>query len=680
MRKVILKVLCLFVLFIPSAVADSPAPGGVSFSGVVQHLVLPNNRSRIFFGIYIDRKFGKALPEGIDKISIEGPNGPCPLTRKDFKYIGNSREFWATLPGVPAKGEYKITIASDQGFGQIIVSLRQIRQLLVPHSQEIASEEEEGIQTARPVFSWQMPQKTGGLFYQLQIRNSKGKRIYNSSFLPQTASHRPLENILEPGQFYAWRVRTFDNANWMSVQNRSQTGWRTFRTGSPLEYEYLPPKAKDDGWITGQAAKAGVNLAPLKTLLGSIINNKFKDIHSLLLFKDGRLILEEYFKGFGPEDLHLTASVTKSVNSILFGQAMEQGLIESIDQPVWSFFKEYDNAEDAWVKEQIKLRHLLTMTAGLDWEYLSLPLESDKYPTRLMITSDDPIDFILKRKIVAPPGKFYNYNDGLAIMLGEIIHRVSGQPIPQFAKEHLFSPLGIERFYWSTTRTGITETQGGLYMRPRDMGKIGQLVLQQGQWKGRQIVSSAWLEESTRQHVRGDSKGYGYQWRTTKLLRSGQSLDIIWASGYGGQKIFIVPTLNAVAVFTSRVLYNPTGGGLAEGLFASYLMPALMGEDKTKTLLTVKLTDPEKLIGCYRNENRSFGGCMVRERENLFLKIKVMDIEEKIRLKPISQTEIIGFSKPFGEFSIDLKWAGDGKLEQAIFYNGLRSFVMVKVE
>ena len=394
MRKIILKVLCLFVLLTPLNVAGSPAAGDVSFSGVVQHLVLPGDRFRIFFGVYIGREFAKALPEGIDEISIEGPNGPTALTRKDFKYIGNNREFWATLPGVPAKGDYKITIVSGQEFGQIIVSLTQIRQLPVPHSQEIASGKEEEIQAARPVFSWQMPQKEVALFYQLQIRNSKGKRIYNSSFLPQTAFHRPPENLLEPGRFYAWRIRVFDNAKWMMVQNRSQTRWRTFRTGSPLEYEYLPPKAKDDGWPTDQAAKAGVNLTSLKTLVEAIINNKFKDIYSLLLFKDGRLILEEYFNNFGPEDLHLTASVTKSVNSILFGQAIDQGLIESIDQPAWSFFQEYDNVEDAWAKEKIKLRHLLTMTAGLDWDYVSQPLESDKYPTRLMITSDDPLSLI----------------------------------------------------------------------------------------------------------------------------------------------------------------------------------------------------------------------------------------------------------------------------------------------
>jgi len=679
-RKIILKVLCIFVLLTPPAVVDSSPARDISFSGVVQHLVLPGNRSRIFLGVYIGREFAKTLPEGIDEISIEGPNGFLPLTIKDFKYIGINREFWATLPGVPAKGDYKITIASGQEFGQIIVSLNQIHQLPVPQSQEIASGEEEEIKAARPVFSWQIPQNEDNLFYQLQIRNSKGKRIYNSSFLPQTTYHRPLENILEPGRSYAWRVRVFDNVSWMRAQNRSQTRWRTFSTSSSLEYEYLPPKANDDGWTTDQATKVGVNLTSLKTLVGAIINNKFKDIYSLLLFKERRLILEEYFNGFGPEDLHLTASVTKSVNSILFGQAMDQGLIESIDQPAWSFFQEYDNAEDAWAKEKIKLRHLLTMTAGLDWDYLSLPLESDKYPTRLMITSDDPIGFILNRKIVALPGEIYNYNDGLAIMIGEIIHRVSNQPVPQFAKEHLFTPLDIERFYWSRTKTGITETQGGLYMRPRDMGKIGQLVLQQGKWKGRQIVSSAWLEESTRQHVRGDSKGYGYQWRMTKLLRSGQSLDIIWASGYGGQKIFIVPVFNAVAVVTSKTLYNPTGGSLAEELFVSYLLPALMGEDQKKTLPNVKLTDPDKLIGCYTNENRVFGGCVVREGEDLFLEIKVMDIEEKIRLRPISQNEIIGISKPFGELSIDLKWSGSGELEQAIFYNGLKSFMMVKVE
>lgn len=681
MKKGIGLVTVLLVLW-SCAAAPSPATddlGSLPVTGVVQHLILPSHRSTTFISVVVGQDFSGNLPGDIDRIVAVGPHGVCPVSLKDFTYLAEAREFWAVLPGPPETGSYHLTVGAGNITGSISTALTEIRVLPPPQSLTCETGSDSLVAANRPVFAWEIDDAVGRCYSQLQIKDSSGKMVYRSGFLENASEHCPLKNLLEPDREYFYRVRIFDRSDWSTIQNRSQSNWVSLRTGPLLRYDYRPPDTADDGWETRHIQATDVDLTPLASMAESIINKNLKNIHGLLLIIDGRLVFEEYFEGYGREDLHLAASVTKSVNSLIFGQAIDRGLIKDIDQSAWDFFPEYDNRTDVEAKKKITLRHVLTMTAGLDWDYYSIPLESQEYVTRQMMASGDPIDFILSRKVVAPPGRVYNYNDGLALMLGEIVHRVSGTTVGECAAEWLFGPLGIRNFHWAMTEDGVTETHGGLSLRPRDMGKIGLLVLQDGQWNKKQIVSRQWVRAATREYIQGDGKGYGYQWRMASLARGGRDIEVVWASGYGGQRIFIVRGLNLVAVITSKVLYHPGGGAQAERLFVSNILSAVLPDDETTNRPLYTAIPPEKVVGCYQDGRGVASGCLAHDGDGFQLHIKTMNFEEICELKPVSESEFAGRSVHLGDFRIMLNWTEQGNLDRAVFKSGLTSTVMNQI-
>ena len=661
-------------IFQPVAAVTDP----LHFTVAVQHLALPTDSTKTFFSIIIGRSFPGLLPDEIDRIVVKGPDGYCPLALKDFHFVPENREFWATLPGSPLKGKYVITVTAGDTHGTVERSLADIHRVPVPHSLKYTSDESGDIPTNRPTFFWDVDRNRATLYHQLQLKDSSGKIIFRSGFYKNTSALQLEKNVLEPNSVYYWRVRVFDSPDWMSTRNRSQTNWHKIKTARMLEYDYIQPPSTDDGWQTDHIAAVGVNPAPIQSMLASIINHTKTNVHSVLLVKDGKLVLEEYFEGFNRDDLHLTASVTKSVNSILFGQVIDLGLIGDINLSAWAFFPEYDNPLDIKEKKKVKLRHLLTMSAGLEWDYLSVPLEDPQYITNQMVASGDPIRFILSRRVIAAPGSVYNYNDGLALILGEIIRRVVGKPADEFAKTTLFGPLGIRKYSWTRTASGLVETHGGLRLRLRDMGKIGQLVLQEGRWNGRQVVSGQWLDESTREHIRGDGVGYGYQWRTVKLVRGGRPRNIIWASGYGGQRIFILPALKTVMVITSKVLHNRGGNFRAEQQFVTYILPSLLTSDELPLHPIFAPTHPEKYVGRYKEKSGLFGGRIVLEQNRLFLFTEIHSVEEKCELKPISEEVLIGQSQKLGTFRLLFKGFDTVESCQVVLKIGLKSFILKK--
>ena len=168
--------------------------------------------------------------------------------------------------------------------------------------------------------------------------------------------------------------------------------------------------------------------------------------------------------------------------------------------------------------------------------------------TRANGVAHDRHRYVLEQPSVRPAGAAYNYNGGLTALLGAILQRMSGYPIDVFANEVLFEPLGIRDAEWIRYDDG-TPHAGGLRMRPRDLAKIGQLVLNGGQWNNRPIVSKAWIEESTSPHVNGESLFfYGYQWWLGRSLVNRQEIKWISAVGWGGQRMYIVPSLELVVV------------------------------------------------------------------------------------------------------------------------------------
>jgi CubicO group peptidase (beta-lactamase class C family) len=344
---------------------------------------------------------------------------------------------------------------------------------------------------------------------------------------------------------------------------------------SGTRYEYVRPVATEDGWPTATLIDVGIDETPIVQLMNGLNRRRDHLIHGLLVIKDGSLVLEEYFDGgevdmfrsdlvqdsrvsltdmqFNRDELHNCASVSKSVTEQLLGIAVEKGYVAGTDAPLLSFFPDHADRRSP-EKERITIQHLLTMTSGLPFDEETYPLGDPRNDASQLFLSDDPVAFMLRRDVVHPPGTVYQYSSGNTVLLGEIIRRTTRQSIPAFAAESLFEPLQISSFRWAPMPEApeITYTPGGLYLRPRDMAKIGQLMLQEGVWNGNRVLSSDWVRRSVSPAIsmsgKGDADGYGYCW---KLGRFG-GVDAYWAAGWGGQYVVVMPDL--------RLVYVQTGG------------------------------------------------------------------------------------------------------------------------
>ncbi|MGH7949764.1 MAG: serine hydrolase domain-containing protein [Candidatus Binataceae bacterium] len=353
------------------------------------------------------------------------------------------------------------------------------------------------------------------------------------------------------------------------------------RAANVKSYRYSAPPDTGDGWQTASLTSEHLDPALINALFERVLDNTYKNIHSVLLVKNGKLVVEEYFPGtddegkfqvYNRDKLHDVASVTKSVTSILIGIALDQHILTNVDQKMSALLPQYSDIFANSDKDRICLKHFLSMTAGLAWDESSYPYFRYLNDHMDMNVAPDPIRYVLEKQVVAVPGTTFDYNSGLSLALGQVILNVSGMPADKFAERHLFDPLGIPRYFWFKYPNGAVQAGGGLHITPRDMAKIGYLYLNGGRWHGRQIVSEAWITASTTQHAPGEGYDrigtmwwlekiglpvtggwphqYGYQWWLGSFRLGDRVVKCFSARGRAGQFIFVFPELNLVAVFT----------------------------------------------------------------------------------------------------------------------------------
>ncbi|MGB6873242.1 MAG: serine hydrolase [Dehalococcoidia bacterium] len=378
----------------------------------------------------------------------------------------------------------------------------------------------------------------------------------------------------------------------------------SFQSEPSIQYTYQPPENIGDGLDVSTLEEVNIDSALIEKAVNEINRGKYREVHSMLIFKDGMLVLEEYFQGheyqwdapkhhgelvtWNRSMSHCVHSVTKSITSICIGIAIDKGFIDSVHQSIFDYLPEHQhlNTDE---KDKITIEHLLTMTSGLEWMEWNAPYSSRDNPIieiwfQEAEQNKDPFTFVLEGSLIDEPGTSFRYYGGNQIVLGGIIENATQMDIDEFSAKYLFGPLEIDSFdWWLRFESGVIEAAGGLKMTPRDMAKIGVTFLNEGVWNGERIVSGQWVEKSAIAfpgnegiNVPGTDKrnvGYYYSWWTKTFSNSGKEINMFYAEGWGGQNIFVFPELNTVVVFTGGT-YTSTVKTFT--LLEKYIIPALI--------------------------------------------------------------------------------------------------------
>jgi CubicO group peptidase (beta-lactamase class C family) len=295
-----------------------------------------------------------------------------------------------------------------------------------------------------------------------------------------------------------------------------------------------------DGWRTSSLEEQEMDPALLAQMFKTI-DERHLIIDSVLVIRNGYIVAEKYYPPYTSDTRHRLYSCTKSFISALIGMAIEDGYIDGVKNPVLDFFphRTFMNLDE--LKQSMTLEDLLTMRSGLDWEE-GMPEYQAMQATR------DWVGFVLNKTMAVEPGSQFNYCSGCSHVMSAIIQETTGVSTLEFAQRRLFEPLNISNFHWGLDGSGIPNGGWGLEMTPRDMAKFGYLFLNEGTWDGQQIVPSNWVRLSTQTGLpTGEVVDYAYQWWVDSA--SG----LYAAQGLNGQKIYVIPGLELVVVFTANM-------------------------------------------------------------------------------------------------------------------------------
>jgi CubicO group peptidase (beta-lactamase class C family) len=344
--------------------------------------------------------------------------------------------------------------------------------------------------------------------------------------------------------------------------------------GSALLFLSTPqtPTALAD-WESVAPEQAGFAPDLADRLDRAVRNGRLSNLHAMVVARGGRLVLERYYDGpderwgeplgtvsFGPKVKHDLRSVSKSIVGLLYGIALADGQVPAPDQPLVDHFPYPDLAADP-ARRRVRIAHALSMTLGTEWDE-TLPYTDPRNSEIAMEMAPDRYRFVLERPTVAEPGSRWVYNGGATALLAHLIAEGTGRQLHEYAQEKLFAPLGITDTEWVLGSNGEPAAASGLRMRPRDLARVGQLVLDQGRAGDRQLVPAAWLDASFEPRVPSEADlAYGYQWWLWP--RESRANGRRWMAGFGngGQRLTIMPTSTSSWWSWPATTTSPPPGG-----------------------------------------------------------------------------------------------------------------------
>ncbi len=315
---------------------------------------------------------------------------------------------------------------------------------------------------------------------------------------------------------------------------------------NPDDYTYQRPEQKDDGITTGFLDNEIKNSEPLLDMVKETIKGNYPDVHSILIYKNEKLVLEEYFYGYDKNTMHQLRSAGKCLKGGILGIAIDKGFIKSEKDALLPYFSskypEIANIDNR--KKQITVEDFLMYRHGMDCENDN---PESKGSELAMMQSDDWVKHTLDLPMVAEPGEFSSYCTGCSLTINSLVEVATDQDIEDFAKQHLFKPLGISNYKWTfEPNKSSMGTFSQLYITPRDLLKMAIMYKNDGQWNGQQIISKDWITK-TFDIEQGD---YGYFWQHKYFVIDGKQYNSYLATGNGGQKINIWPELDMITIFT----------------------------------------------------------------------------------------------------------------------------------
>jgi len=321
------------------------------------------------------------------------------------------------------------------------------------------------------------------------------------------------------------------------------------------------------GWQSSTPEAQGMDSTLLAEMLAGIKANQ-SQIHSILVVRNGYMVTEAYFHPYARDTKMHIQSVTKSVIGMLVGKAIGDGYIPSEDEKLVDFYPDRIYQNQGRAKSSIRLKHLLSMSSGLDCQEFS-----PSGPR--MEESSGWVQFMLDLPMAGSPGKAFEYCNGNAHLLSSILEKSTGMSAREYANQALFQPLGIstvDELDWGSDPQRITLAGYGLHLRPVDMAKLAFLYLHNGQWDGQQIIPAGWVADSTTEQIqKEDGSGYGYLW--TVYPEDGHYA----ALGLGGQQIHVYPSRNLIVVVTAA-LESYAEAPEIETMLSAYILPAIKSD------------------------------------------------------------------------------------------------------
>ena len=371
-----------------------------------------------------------------------------------------------------------------------------------------------------------------------------------------------------------------------------------------------------EAWPVSTPEAEGVDPVAIDALIADIDEGRYGLIDHFLLIRNGRVIADRgwdradryaellaaqpdtadhqynydhpaWHPYYRDTDLHTLQSVTKSVTSVAFGIALDDGHIPGVEVPAWPYFEAYGADLTDPRRAATSLEDFLTMRSGIDWAVPGQTYEDNAHPTSVLEASERWIDYVVGRPVGTDPGTRFDYNDGVSVLLGKIVREATGERLDAWAENRLFRPIGIDEYYWKITPDGEVDSEGGLYLSAHDLARIGYLMLRGGEWDGRQVVSREWVDLSTSPVVpdvapdndRPDT-GYGYQWWVPEH-ENGEAR-VFAGNGYGGQFLHVVPEYDLISVFNGWTLHEAPDLSSWTAL-QDRILPAVVAEEEGST-------------------------------------------------------------------------------------------------